>query len=156
MPPEPHAAPPAETALGKFASAAGYVLAITYPLFALSIGVRAVYQLCCRPDILAKVGPWLSLVAAVVYAVAALGFARRNRRAWWVSLAALSFELAAVLVVGALTTLRPGTIPHTAWGHFGRDYGFFLVLQPFLGLLWLLWPTTRQAYGIARPPKAAP
>lgn len=134
--------------LGKIATAAGYVLAVTYPLFALSIGVRAAYQLCCRPDILAKVGPWLSLVAAIVYAVAAVGFARRSRRAWWVSLAALTFEALGVLVVGAITVASPDAIPHTAWGHFGRDYGFFLVLQPFLGLLWLLWPTTRQAYGI--------
>jgi hypothetical protein len=155
-PPRLSHAPPPPGALGRFATAAGYVLAVTYPLFALSIGVRAVYQLCCRPDIAGKLGPWLSLVAAVVYAVAAVGFARRSRRAWRVSLAALSFELVAVLVVGTVTVVRPDAIPHTAWGHFGQDYGFFLVLQPFLGLLWLLWPTTRQAYGITRPPESAP
>jgi hypothetical protein len=147
---EPPSAPPVTVGLGKVATVAGYVLAITYPLFALSIGVRAIYQLCCRPDIPNRLGPWLSLVAAVIYAVAAVGFARRSRRAWTISLSALSFELVCVLVVGTVTTLDPTAIPHTAWGRFGQDYGFFLVFQPFLGLLWLLWPTTREAYGITR------
>lgn len=147
---------PATTPLGKVATAAGVVLAISYPVLAISIGVRAVYQLCCRPDLPGKVGPWLSLLAACVYAVAAVGFARRTRRAWRISMAALSFELVMVLLVGTITLLSPTAIPHTAWGNFGRDYGFFLVLQPFLGLLWLMWPSTRAAYGIGQTDPARP
>lgn len=147
---------PAASPLGKVATAAGVVLAISYPVLALSIGVRAVYQLCCRPELPSKVGPWLSLLAACVYAIAAVGFARRTRRAWRISLAALTFELVMVLVIGTVTVLNPAAIPHTAWGNFGRDYGFFLVLQPFLGLLWLLWPSTRVAYGISQVDAARP
>jgi hypothetical protein len=141
-PSTPHAASP----LGRVATAAGLVLAISYPVLAVSIGVRAVYQLCCRPDILSPVGPLLSLVAALVYAVAAVGFARRTQRAWKVSVAALSFELAMVLVVGTITLLRWDLIQHSAWRLFGLDYGFFPLAQPLLGLLWLFWPSTRAAY----------
>lgn len=135
--------------LGRVASAAGYVLAISYPLLALSIGVRALYQFVGRPDIVDKTGPALSLVAAALYAVAAVGFARRTKRAWRVSVAALSAEMVMVLLVGTLTVLRPSLIQHSAWRFYGLDYGFFPLVQPFLGLLWLLWPTTRAAYGLA-------
>jgi hypothetical protein len=144
-------------ALGRLAQAAGVVLAISYPLLAISIGFRAVYQLCCRPDIASKVGPALSLVAAAVYLVAAVAFTRRSPRAWRVAVAALAFELAAVLAVGTVTLLRPELIQHSAWRRFGLDYGFFPLLQPLLGLLWLLWPSTRAAYGRgARQPGAEP
>ncbi len=138
--------------LGRLASAAGYVLAISYPLLALSIGVRALYQLLGRPDIVDKTGPMLSLVAATLYAIAAVGFARRTRRAWYVSVSALSVEMVMVLLVGTITVLRPDLIQHSAWRMYGLDYGLFPLVQPFLGLLWLLWPTTRVAYGIGPKP----
>jgi hypothetical protein len=149
-PASPPPSSPAPAVLGRVATAAGYVLALSYPILALSIGVRAIVQLCCRPELGSKTGPALSLVAALVYVVAAIGFARRDRPAWYLSVAALGFELVMVLAVGTVTWLRPAAIQHSAWRNFGQDYGYFLLIQPLLGLLWLFWPTTRAAYGVRR------
>lgn len=154
---DPGAAP-----LSSLAEAAGRALALSYPLLAFSTAGRAVYQLFFKagglihaPQVALWLGPALSLLACVVYLVATVGFAVRRRGAWWVSVAALAFETAAVLAVGWVTT-RPGPladlIGRTAWGRFGRDYGYFPLVQPLLGLFWLLWPATRAAYGIGDRP----
>lgn len=127
----------------------GYVLGISYPLLALSTGARGLYQWCCRDDITSKLGPMLSMLAGALYLVAAIGFFSRQPRAWRMSVTALTIETVGVLVVGALSIARPESISHTAWGYFGRDYGFFPLIQPLLGLAWLFWKPTRQAYGIS-------
>lgn len=152
---------PAAAPLSSLAEAAGRALALSYPLLAFSTGGRAVYQLFFKagglihaPDMAAWLGPALSMVACLVYLLATVGFAVRRRGAWWVSVAALAFETAAVLAVGWITVQggpAAERIGHTAWGHFGRDYGYFPLVQPLLGLFWLLWPATRAAYGIAAP-----
>jgi len=149
---------PAAGALPAAASAAGYVLAVSYPVLAFSTGGRAVYQLFFKEggllftgDSRAYLGPLLSAVACACYLLAAIGFAYRHRWAWWLSVYALGFETAMVLAVGTLTLPAFATaeaIGSTVWRLYGADYGFFPLFQPLLGLLWLFWPVTLKAYGI--------
>lgn len=122
----------------------GAILAISYPLLALSTGVRALYQTFT----IGGLGPALSGVAALCYLIATIGFAYRKGWAWRLSLVALGFETAMTLVVGSLSLLYPEMIGRTVWRHFGADYGYFPLFQPIIGLLWLVWPETRRAYGL--------
>jgi hypothetical protein len=71
----------------------------------------------------------------VVYLVAAVGFVRGARR---LAIACLLFELAGVLIVGALSLADRAAFPdETVWSEFGRGYGFVPLALPVLGLLWL-------------------
>jgi hypothetical protein len=140
-----------EGLLPALANGAGYVLGVSYPVLAVSIGVRSIYQICCKPELAAKLPAWLSGVTAGVYGVLAFGFAVRRPWTWWVSVLGLSFELVAVVAIGTLSVLHPDQIGHTAWSNFGRDYGYFPFVQPLLGFLWLLWPATVRAYGVRLP-----
>lgn len=147
---ESHAVATAESpqdAKTRAISLIGYILGISYPLLALSTGARGLYQLFLRDD-LAKLGPALSVLTALLYLVAAIGFFKRTARWWRISVSALALELALVLMVGALSFILPDLIGSTAWRHFGQDYGFFPLIQPLLGLVYLLWRPTRVAFGV--------
>lgn len=125
----------------------GYVLGISYPLLALSTGARGLYQFFLRDD-LAKLGPALSVLTALFYLVAAIGFFKRTARWWHISVYALGIETILTLIVGTLSFIIPDVIGSTAWRHFGQDYGFFPLFQPLLGLIYLLWRPTRVAFGV--------
>ncbi len=129
-------------------STIGYVLGVSYPVLALSTGVRATYQLAFRNDITNYLAPTLSAVAAMCYLVATIGFLYRRRWTWYLSITSLGFETLMVLLVGALSLLYPEVIGRTVWRNFGADYGFFPLFQPVLGLVWLLWPETMRAYKV--------
>ncbi len=122
----------------------GTILAISYPLLALSTGVRAIYQMFS----IGGTGPALSAVAALCYLTATIGFAKRAGWAWRLSLAVLGFETMMTLVIGTASFLYPDLIGRTVWRHFGADYGYFPLFQPIIGLIWLVWPETRRAYGL--------
>ncbi|RLT44175.1 MAG: hypothetical protein DWI57_03535 [Chloroflexi bacterium] len=126
----------------------GTILAISYPLLALSTGVRALYQIFLKEGVVDLLGPSLSGVAALCYLIATIGFAKRQRWAWQLSLAVLAFETAMTLLVGTLSFTHPALIGRTVWRHFGADYGYFPLFQPIIGLIWLVWPETRRAYGL--------
>lgn len=128
----------------------GFILGISYPVLALSTGVRSLYQIFVRADITYYPPVILSAVAALCYLVATIGFLHRRRWSWWLSVATLGFETLMTLVVGALSFVEPDLIGRTVWRHFGADYGYFPLFQPLLGLVWLFWPETLRAYG--RPP----
>lgn len=154
-PPPPAAAPPSPTprtpappVLSDIASVAGYILGVSYPVLALSTGVRGIYQLFFKAAPVTNLGPALSTLAAAVYLAATLGFTVRRPWAWYVGVSLLTFELGGALVVGALSYAMPAAIGHTAWGRFGADYGFFPLFQPLLGLIWLYWPPTIARYGV--------
>lgn len=132
----------------SFISASGYILAVSYPVLALSTGVRAVYQLFFKEGVTDILPPLLSLTAALCYLVATIGFAYRRKWTWWLSMITLAIETTFTVVVGTLSFTHPGLIGHTAWSYFGRDYGWFPFFQPLLGLAWLLWPATMRMYGI--------
>lgn len=128
-------------------SPAGYILAVSYPVLALSTGVRALYQLCCKPGVTDYFPPTMSAVAALCYLTATVGFAYRRKWTWWLSLLVLGFETALTLIIGVWSYIDPATVGSTVWRHFGEDYGYFPLIQPILGLLWLLWPPTLALYG---------
>lgn len=140
--------PRSDDSLSGFASIAGGILAISYPVLAISTGARAGYQLLLKEGVTNYLGPGLTAVAAVLYLVATVGFARRQKWAWKLSVGALTIETLFTLVVGSLSFVIPDVIGSTAWRHFGIDYAFFPFIQPILGLVWLLHPLTRRAYGI--------
>ena len=139
-----------ENALSGFIQAAGVILAISYPVLALSAGVRAFYQLFLKDGMTNYLPAILSGVAAILYLLASLGFIIRKRWAWRLSVSILTFELAMVLLVGTLSLFFPDAIGRTVWGHFGADYAYFPLIQPLLGLAWLLNRQTRITYGIGK------
>lgn len=133
-----------ESIYRKVVLTSGTILAISYPLLALSTGVRAVYQFFT----IGGLGPGLSGLAALCYLTATIGFAKRQAWAWRLSLAVLAFETGMTLLIGSLSFFYPELIGRTVWRHFGADYGFFPLFQPIIGLIWLVWPETRRAYGL--------
>lgn len=142
---------PTEEGLSGFIRAAGTILAVSYPVLALSTGFRAVYQLVLLSTG-ARVGPYLpsllSAVAALSYLTATIGFTYRKKWAWQLSVGVLGFETVMTLLIGTLSFIYPDVIGSTVWRAYGADYGFFPLIQPLLGLAWLLNPTTLQVYGI--------
>jgi hypothetical protein len=143
---QPEPAPANAARIGGVVSALGFILAISYPVLALSTGVRAAYQLLVRQDLEYRLPSYMSLLAATCYLIAAIGFAYRRRWTWWLSVLLLGFELAMVLLIGGLSLAYPDAIGRTVWRQFGADYGYFPLFQPLLGLIWLGWPDTRRAY----------
>ncbi len=138
------------TWITNIAKPAGYILAISYPVLALSTGFRAVYQLFFKADVTNHLPPLLTGVTAICYLLATIGFAYRRRWTWWPSVLVLAAEIVLTLSVGTWSLLDPLTVGETAWRHFGADYGFFPLFQPLLGLLWLFWPPTLIQYGFER------
>ena len=131
-----------------FIRRAGTILAISYPVLALSTGFRSVYQLFLKEGVVNYVGPTLSGVAALCYLTATIGFTYRRRWAWWLSVLILGFESLMTLLVGTISIINPELVGSTVWRYFGIDYAFFPLLQPLLGLAWLFHRETRQSYGI--------
>ena len=140
----------AEALWANVVSPAGYILAVSYPVLALSTGARALYQLFVRDDITDYFPVLLSALAALCYLVATIGFAYRRRWTWWLSVIVLGFETTMTLVIGTWSLVDPPAVGRTVWRHFGEDYGYFPLFQPLLGLIWLLWPQTIRAYGALR------
>lgn len=136
--------------MSDLVSAFGYILAVSYPVLALSTGTRAVYQLFFKDGVTDYLPAIMSGVAALCYLIATIGFAYRRRWSWWLSLSVLGFETAMTLIVGVWSYVDPDLFGRTVWRHFGEDYGYFPFFQPLIGLVWLLWPTTREMYGVGR------
>lgn len=135
-------------AMSDFISVAGSILAVSYPILAISTGARAVYQLFFKEGVTNYLAPSLSAVAATCYLLATVGFAVRRKWAWWLSVSVLGFETALTLIIGTLSFIYPEIIGGTVWRHYGQDYGFFPLVQPLLGLAWLFHPETLRVYGI--------
>lgn len=128
---------------------AGRLLIALYGLFAIAAGSRAIFQIATKWQ-QAPLAYGLSAVAALVYLLACAGLAVRTPAAWRLAAAVCAFELAGVLLVGALTTARPASLgAATVWSSFGAGYGFVPLILPALGLAWLLRPATRRAYGLS-------
>lgn len=141
-------------ALSGFIRAAGVILAVSYPVLALSAGARAIYQLFLKEDVTYYLPAILSGIAAIAYLLATIGFVVRKRWAWRLSVTMLLFELSMVIIVGTLSLIIPDVIGRTVWGRFGADYGYLPLIQPLLGLAWLFNRETREVYGISRTASA--
>lgn len=144
---EPSQTTTKENGLSGLISAAGAILAVSYPVLALSTGVRAIYQIVEGDP---TNSPYLTLFAALLYLLATFGFVVRKRWAWRLSVTVLLIESAMTLIVGTLSYLQPDLIGRNVWQYFGRDYGYFPLIQPLLGLAWLFHPDTLRVYGIRK------
>lgn len=132
-------------------SGPGRLLVAVYAVFALSATARGTYQLFTRFEE-APLAYALSVVAGAVYFVAAVGLARAGRTSRLVALVSVSFEMAGVLLVGALSLLLSGVFPQdTVWSHFGSGYGFIPLVLPVLGLWWILHVHRRDSSGARHP-----
>jgi hypothetical protein len=136
------------TTKAELLSAIGYILGISYPVLALSTGVRALYQLFFKSGVIYYLPPALSGIAAICYLVATIGFLYRRRWTWYLSVGMLGFETLMTLVIGTLSFIVPDLIGRTVWRHFGADYGYFPLFQPLFGLVWLFLPETLRSYNL--------
>ena len=115
----------------------GRLLIACYAFFALAAGARAGWQLATRFGE-APAAYLLSLLAAVLYLVAAVALARSGPTARRVALVCCAVELAGVLSVGTASLAVPGAFPRASvWSGFGIGYAFVPLVLPVLGLLWL-------------------
>ena len=128
--------------------AIGIILGISYPILAFSTGGRAIYQLFLKEGVTYYLPVFMSATAALCYLGATIGFAVRERWAWKLSVGLLGFESTLTFLVGTLSFIIPEVIGRTVWRHFGADYGYFPLVQPLLGLVWLFSPSVMRAYGI--------
>lgn len=112
----------------------GRVLVLVYAVLAVAATARSVVQVF-RDFAGAPLAYSLSVLAAVVYLVAAVALARGWRTVAW---AAVGLEMIGVLAVGALSLARSDLFPDaTVWSGFGAGYGWVPLVLPAVGLWWL-------------------
>lgn len=116
----------------------GRVLVVVYAIMALAATGRSFVQIVREFDE-APLAYTLSAVSAIVYILATLALVFAGSPRWYrIAWIAIVFELAGVLVVGALSLILPDLFAHpTVWSWFGLGYLFVPLVLPFLGLWWL-------------------
>ena len=118
-------------------SGPGRALIAVYAVFALAATARSAVQLATKFD-KAPLAYLLSALAAVIYIVATVCFARGSRTSRRVAVVSCTVELVGVLAVGTASVLDKAAFPDaTVWSLFGDGYGYVPVVLPILGLLWL-------------------
>jgi hypothetical protein len=117
----------------------GRVLVVVYAIMALAATGRSFVQIVREFDE-APLAYTLSAVSAIVYILATLALVFAGSPRWYrIAWIAIVFELAGVLVVGALSLILPDLFAHpTVWSWFGLGYLFVPLVLPFLGLWWLM------------------
>ena len=122
----------------------GIILVALYGLFALAATGRATYQIIADFQ-KAPAAYLLSALAAVIYLVATVALRERgDRTSVRIARVAITIELVGVLSVGLVSYLVPSEFPDkTVWSHFGAGYGYFPLILPILGLLWLRYQSRR-------------
>ncbi|WP_369411163.1 hypothetical protein [Leucobacter edaphi] len=115
----------------------GRVLIAVYIVLALGATFRSIYQIISKFNE-APLAYSLSALSGIVYIVASIALIKRRgvwRRIAW---GALIFELAGVLIVGALSIFAPQLFAHpSVWSGFGSGYLYIPLVLPVLGLIWL-------------------
>jgi hypothetical protein len=117
----------------------GTLLVWVYGVLALAATGRSVYQMIAHFS-QAPLAYLLSALAAVVYVLATVALVVSRSETWYrVAWAAVSFELAGVLVVGTLSVLAPELFhaDDTVWSRYGSGYFWIPLVLPFLGIWWL-------------------
>jgi hypothetical protein len=108
-----------------------------YALFTVAAGARALVQLTTQYDV-APVAYWLSLAAAVTYALGWFAIRQASRGRTGFASVMLWVELAGVLTVGTLSVVQRQWFPDASvWSDYGIGYGCVPAVLPVLGLLWL-------------------
>jgi hypothetical protein len=122
---------------GSRAVGLGRVLVAVYAILAIAATGRSVFQIATKLHE-APVAYALSALAAVVYIVATVALIAPGAAWFRVAVVTIGFELAGVIVVGALSIVDPVLFPDdTVWSRFGMGYVFIPLLLPIAGLLWL-------------------
>jgi len=108
-----------------------------YALFTLAAGARALVQLTTSYDD-APVAYWLSLAAAVTYALGWWAIRQASVGRTGFASVMLWVELAGVLTVGTLSLVHRQWFPDASvWSDYGIGYGCVPAVLPVLGLVWL-------------------
>ena len=110
------------------------LLIAVYGVFALAASARAGYQIATKFDD-APLAYSLSAVSGLIYIVATVALVRGLQS---LAKATIWFELAGVVLVGALSLLLPEIFKHpSVWSEFGIGYGLVPLALPVWGLWWL-------------------
>jgi len=128
-----------EPARSRRISGIGTILVWVYGVLALAATGRSAYQMIAH-FAQAPLAYLLSALAAVVYVLATIALVVSGSAAWYrVAWAAVSFELAGVLVVGTLSVVAPDLFhaDDTVWSAYGAGYVWIPLVLPFLGMWWL-------------------
>lgn len=113
------------------------VLLACYALFTLAAGARSLVQLTTRYDD-APIAYWLSLGAAVTYALGSYAIRQASAGHTGFASVMLWVELAGVGAVGTLSLAVRDWFPDASvWSDYGIGYGFVPAVLPVAGLLWL-------------------
>lgn len=113
------------------------ILIALYLIFALAATSRGVVQLSTTFHA-APLAYVLSLCSGIIYIAAAVGLVSDRPWARGLAWVAIGTELVGVLAVGTASLVDRAAFPHdTVWSRFGSGYGYFPVLLPLLGLMWL-------------------
>jgi len=113
------------------------ILVALYLIFALAATARGIVQISITFH-RAPLAYVLSLCSGVIYIAAAIGLISRRSFSRGLAWAACGTELVGVLVIGTASLIDRAAFPDdTVWSRFGSGYGYFPVLLPLLGLMWL-------------------
>lgn len=119
------------------ATGPGRLLIVIYAVFAVAATARATFQIATVFDE-APLAFVLSAVSGVIYICATISLSLRGLRAYWFSVVAVLVEFVGVISVGIYSLADPGAFPKASvWSGFGWGYGFFPLLLPILGMIWL-------------------
>jgi hypothetical protein len=122
-------------------SGPGRALIVFYFIMTIAALARSVFEIVAHFDT-APLAYLLSLFSGLVYLVATIALITPGRTAFAVATAAISVELAGVLVVGTLSVVDLGLFPFagdrsTVWAYYGLEYLLIPLALPVLGLLFL-------------------
>lgn len=113
------------------------ILIALYLIFAVAATARGIVQLATTFHA-APLAYTLSLCSGIIYIGAAVGLVTSR---WWsrrLAWGACGTELVGVLVIGTASLIDRAAFPKdTVWSRFGSGYGYFPLLLPLLGLMWL-------------------
>ena len=107
-----------------------------YGVLAFAATGRASYELIAKFD-KAPLAYSLSALSAVIYIVATVALAKNTRASKRLASITITFELIGVLVVGTLSIFTSVFPASTVWSWYGISYGWFPLILPIVGLIWL-------------------
>ena len=115
----------------------GTLIVALYAVLAFAATGRASYELIVKFD-KAPVAYSLSAMSAVIYIVATVALAKHGKLSRRIAQGTIAFELVGVLVVGTLSIFASEIFPRsTVWSWYGVSYGWFPLVMPIVGLIWL-------------------
>jgi hypothetical protein len=108
-----------------------------YGVLAFAATGRASYELIAKFD-KAPLAYSLSALSALIYIVATIALAKHTKTSRRIAFFTILFELLGVLVIGTLSIFASSVFPaSTVWSWYGISYGWFPLIMPIVGLLWL-------------------